>query len=68
VGDRSRAISSSKLLGLQLVVFQWVRNPLALMYFFWHPPQVYGRSLVCNRLCNFKWTNWVNLAGHKSQA
>jgi hypothetical protein len=40
VGDRSRAISSSKLLGLQLVVFQWVRNPLALMYFFWHPPQV----------------------------
>lgn len=31
------AISSSKLLGLQLVVFQWVRNPDALMYFLSQP-------------------------------
>lgn len=60
--------SNTPGVGLQDVVFQWVRKPLGLMYFFWQVGQVYGRSLVWRRLCNFKCTNCVNFDEHKSQA
>uniref|UniRef100_A0A182IUP1 Uncharacterized protein n=1 Tax=Anopheles atroparvus TaxID=41427 RepID=A0A182IUP1_ANOAO len=62
------ASSSSRLFGLQLVVFQCVRRPDALMYFLSQPWHTYGRSLVCRRLCSFRCTNWVNFCGQRSQA
>jgi len=43
-------------------------SPLALIYFLLQPWQVYGLSLVWRRLCNFRWTNCVNLAGQRSHA
>lgn len=43
-------------------------KPLWLMYFLPQLIHIYGRSLVCNRLCNFKCTSWVNFAWQRSHA